>query len=40
MPWQQIRGMRNMVIHKYFQLDLEIVWEMTQSELPTLKNTL
>lgn len=40
LPWQQIRGMRNMVIHEYFQLDLEIVWETTQIDLPVLKNAL
>ena len=40
LPWEQIRGMRNMVIHEYFQLDLEIVWETTQSDLPTLKSAL
>jgi len=37
LPWQQIRGMRNMVIHEYFQLDLETVWATTQADLPTLK---
>lgn len=40
LPWQQIRGMRNMVIHEYFQLDLETVWETTQSDLPMLKSAL
>ncbi|MEL6501594.1 MAG: HepT-like ribonuclease domain-containing protein [Cyanobacteria bacterium J06623_1] len=40
LPWQQIRRMRNMIIHEYFQLDLEIVWETTQSDLHTLKNAL
>lgn len=40
MPWHQIRGMRNMVIHEYFQLDLELVWETTQLDLPALKNEL
>ena len=40
LPWQQIRGMRNMVIHEYFQLDLETVWETTLSDLPLLKSAL
>ncbi|WP_318723226.1 MULTISPECIES: DUF86 domain-containing protein [unclassified Roseofilum] len=28
-PWHQIRGMRNMVIHEYFWVDLEVVWQTT-----------
>lgn len=26
MPWSQIRGMRNMVIHEYFRVDVAIIW--------------
>lgn len=40
MPWHQIRGMRNAVIHEYFQVDLEIVWQTTQLDLPILKDAL
>lgn len=40
MPWHQIRGMRNAVIHEYFRVDLEIVWQTTKSDLPQLKETL
>ncbi len=36
-PWQDIRGMRNVAIHEYFQLDLEIIWETVQVDLPKLK---
>jgi uncharacterized protein with HEPN domain len=35
--WHQIRGMRNAVIHEYFQVDLEMVWQTTQLDLPVLK---
>ncbi|MEM1290555.1 MAG: DUF86 domain-containing protein [Cyanobacteria bacterium P01_H01_bin.162] len=39
-PWSDIRGMRNVAIHEYFQLDLEIVWTTLQLDLPHLKAVL
>ncbi|MGG6266583.1 HepT-like ribonuclease domain-containing protein [Leptolyngbya sp. AN03gr2] len=35
-PWIDIRGIRNVVIHEYFRVDLEIVWETIQTDLPQL----
>ena len=35
--WEQIIGMRNRLIHAYFQIDLAIVWEVVQVDLPVLK---
>jgi uncharacterized protein with HEPN domain len=35
-PWQQMRGMRNHIVHGYDQIDLEIVWQVLQEELPPL----
>jgi uncharacterized protein with HEPN domain len=35
-PWAQIRGMRNHIVHGYDQVDAEIVWNVVQSELPLL----
>jgi uncharacterized protein with HEPN domain len=40
MPWLDIRGMRNVAIHEYFQLDLEIIWETIQIDLPQLETAL
>lgn len=39
-PWLDIRGMRNVAIHEYFQVDLEIIWATIQVDLPRLKTTL
>jgi uncharacterized protein with HEPN domain len=36
-PWSQIIGMRNRIIHEYFNVDLNIVWEVVQKDLPELK---
>jgi uncharacterized protein with HEPN domain len=37
LPWAQMRGMRNVAIHEYFFVDLEIVWKTVRDDLPKLK---
>ena len=36
-PWQQMMGLRNRLIHGDFVVDDEIVWEIVHNELPELK---
>lgn len=36
-PWSQIGGMRNRIVHEYFGLDLEIIWQVIQHDLPGLE---
>jgi uncharacterized protein with HEPN domain len=36
-PWPAIYAMRNRVTHGYFEVDMEIVWQTTQTDLPHLK---
>jgi uncharacterized protein with HEPN domain len=35
-PWPQMRGIRNQIVHGYDQIDLEVVWKVVQDELPPL----
>ncbi len=34
--WQEINGMRNRLVHDYDDVNLNIVWDVVQSEIPTL----
>jgi uncharacterized protein with HEPN domain len=35
-PWQDIKDFRNLLAHEYFGVDLEIVWNTIQNDLPLL----
>lgn len=35
-PWQDIKDFRNLLIHEYFGVDLEIIWNTVQDDLPAL----
>lgn len=36
-PWQDIMGMREKLIHGYFGVDVEVVWEPVGQDVPRLK---
>lgn len=39
-PWKQIIGMRNRLIHAYFDVDHEIIWKTIHDSLPSLHTDL
>ena len=36
-PWKSIIGMRNVLVHQYFGLDLGEIWDTVTNDLPLLK---
>ena len=36
-PWKLVNGMRNYIVHEYFQVDNNVVWDVITRDLPVLK---
>ncbi len=37
MPWQQIVGMRHILVHRYFEVDIDLIWSVVEDDVPVLK---
>ncbi len=36
--WRDIIDFRNLLVHEYFRVDLEIIWKIVETQIPYLKN--
>ena len=40
LAWLEMRGMRNIMVHEYFGVDVEEIWTTVQHDLPKMKQKL
>ena len=38
--WKKIMGMRDIIVHHYFDIDIEMVFDVVKNKLPNLKNVI
>lgn len=39
-PWREVYGLRNRIVHDYEGVNLKLVWEIISDDLPELKQML
>jgi uncharacterized protein with HEPN domain len=38
--WKKILGLRHRIVHDYFDIDVEIIWQIIEKDIPALKQNL
>ena len=38
--WHKVVGLRHRIVHEYFGIDLQIVWQILQKDLPSLREAI
>ena len=36
-PWRDVAGLRDVLAHAYFSVDLGLIWDIVRNELPALE---
>ena len=36
-PWNEMRGIRNLMAHQYHSVDFEIIWDTSRIDIPALR---
>ena len=37
LPWRDMTGLRNIIVHQYFEINLDVIWKVIQNDLPGLE---
>jgi len=39
-PWRDMAGLRDIIVHQYFEIKLDVIWKVIQNDLPLVEERL